>query len=97
MISIELTRRFKKAVRSAGREKEVSDTIRKVIEGFGRPHVHAGLSIRKLGGRLYECRAGLDWRLVFIASKGALVFDFAGNHDDVQNYLRGGKARKGIC
>jgi mRNA-degrading endonuclease YafQ of YafQ-DinJ toxin-antitoxin module len=88
MISVELSRRFKKIVREAGREEEVSATLRLIIEGFGRPHLHSGLSIRKLGRRLYECRTGLDWRLVFEADKGVLTFDFAGNHDEVQNYLR---------
>ena len=89
MISIELTRRFKKIVRESGREDEVSATLRSVQDGFGNPHVHAGISIRKLGGPIYECRTGLDWRLVFMAQKGILTFDFAGGHDEVQNYLRG--------
>ena len=35
--------------------------------------------------------AGLAWRLVFEAQKGVLTFDFAGDHDDVQNYLRGNR------
>ena len=39
--------------------------------------------------RLYECRTGLAWRLIFEAQKGVLTFDFAGDHDEVQNYLRG--------
>jgi mRNA-degrading endonuclease YafQ of YafQ-DinJ toxin-antitoxin module len=89
MISVELTKRFKSIVRKAGREAEVSATLKMVREGFGNPHVHAGISIRKLGKNLYECRTGLAWRLVFQAQKGVLTFDFAGNHDDVQNYLRG--------
>ena len=89
MISVELSKRFKKLVRQAGREEEVSAIIRQAIEGFGRPHLHSGLSIRKLRGDIYECRAGLDWRLVFLAEKGVLIFDFAGNHDEVRSYLRG--------
>ena len=89
MISVELTKRFKKIVREAGRESEVSATLKLVIEGFGNPHAHTGLSIRKLGPHLYECRTVLAWRLVFVANKGVLTFDFAGNHDEVQNYLRG--------
>jgi hypothetical protein len=89
MISVELTRRFRRIVRTAGREAEVSATLKQVIEGFGNPHAHSGLSIRKLGKHLYECRTGLAWRLVFVASKGVLTFDFAGDHDAVQNYLRG--------
>lgn len=88
MISIELTKRFKKIVGEAGREEEVSATLKLVREGFGHPHAHAGISIRKLGTNLYECRTGLAWRLVFFAQKGVLTFDFAGSHDEVQNYLR---------
>ena len=49
MISIELTKRFKKIVREAGREQEVSSTLKLVLEGFGHPHAHSGLAIRKLG------------------------------------------------
>jgi mRNA-degrading endonuclease YafQ of YafQ-DinJ toxin-antitoxin module len=89
MISIELTKRFKRIVRKGGRQEEVSAALNRVREGFGRPHVHAGISIRKLGGKLYECRTALDWRLIFQAQKGILTFDFAGDHDEVQNYLRG--------
>ena len=89
MISVELSKRFKKLVREARREDEVSATLRLVLEGFGNPHAHTGLAIRKLGNQLYECRTGLAWRLVFEAHKGVLTFDFAGDHAEVQNYLRG--------
>jgi hypothetical protein len=89
MISIELSRRFKKIVREGGWEAEVSAALKLMSEGFGKPHAHTGLAIRKLGKHLYECRTGLAWRLIFEARKGVLTFDFAGNHDEVQNYLRG--------
>ena len=89
MISIELSKRFKKIVQEAGREQEVSSTLKLVLEGFGNPHAHSGLSIRKLGRQLYDCRTGLAWRLIFEAQKGVLTFDFAGDHDEVQNHLRG--------
>lgn len=89
MISVELSRRFKKIVREAGREDEVSAVLKRVIDGFGNPHAHSGLAIRKLGKQLYECRTGLVWRLIFEAQKGVLTFDFAGDHDEVQDYLRG--------
>jgi mRNA-degrading endonuclease RelE of RelBE toxin-antitoxin system len=89
MISVELSKRFKKIVRSAGREREVLDAIQLVCDGFGKPDIHSGLSIRKLDKRLYECRTGLAWRLIFEVNKGTLLFDFAGDHDEVQNYLRG--------
>ena len=76
MISVELTKRFKKIVREARREKEVAATLKLVQEGFGNPHAHTGISIRKLHQHLYECRTGLAWRLVFEAGKGVLTFDF---------------------
>jgi len=89
MISIELSRRFKTIVREAGKEAEVSVTLKLMQDGFGRPHAHSGLAIRKLGKHLYECRTGLAWRLVFEARKGVLTFDLAGDHNEVQKYLRG--------
>ena len=88
MISIELSHRFKKRVRQSRREAEVSATLKMVAQGFGKPHMHSGLAIRKLGKHLYECRTSLAWRLVFAAEKGRLVFDFAGDHDEVQNFLQ---------
>jgi len=94
MISIELSRRFKKIVREARREDEVSVALKLLLEGFGRPHAHTGLAIRKLGKNLYECRTGLAWRLVFEARKGVLSFDFAGDHDEVKNYLGGKRWNK---
>ena len=89
MISIELTKRFRKIVRESGREAEVSATLKLVRDGFGNPHLQAGISIRKLRGRIFEWRTNLAWRLVIFAEKGVLTFDFAGNHEEVQNYLRG--------
>jgi hypothetical protein len=88
MISVSLSKRFKKIVREAGREVEVSAALKLLLDGFGNPHAHTGLAIRRLGKHLYECRTGLAWRLVFMARKGVLTFDFAGHHDEVQNYLR---------
>jgi hypothetical protein len=87
MISVELSKRFRKRVRDAGRETEVASTLRLVVEGFGNPHAHSGLSIRKLSANLYECRTDLAWRLVFEAKKGVLSFDFAGDHDEVRKCL----------
>ena len=83
---IETTARFRKAIR--GREAEVLRRLRLVQDGFGKPQVHTGLSIRKLAEDLFECRTDLKLRLVFLARRGTLTFDYAGNHDDVQKYLK---------
>ena len=70
-------------------ETDVLATLLKVQAGFGRPHHHSGISIRKLAPDVFECRTDLKTRLVFIAKRGELTFDFAGNHEEIQNYLRG--------
>ncbi|HUZ06689.1 MAG TPA: hypothetical protein VMV89_04305 [Candidatus Paceibacterota bacterium] len=85
--AIKTSPRFRKCI--AGKEADALAAMQKVQEGFGRPHVHAGFSIRKIAPDVFECRTDLKTRLVFIAQKGILTFDFAGNHRDVQNYLRG--------
>ena len=76
-------------MQEAGREEEVSATLSPVLDGFGKPPAHTGLAIRKLSQHLYECRTGLAWRPIFEAHKGVLTFDFAGDYDEVQNFLRG--------
>ena len=84
---IKTTARFRKCI--AGMEADALAAMVKVQAGFGQPHVHTGVSIRKLAPDTFECRTDLKTRLVFIASKGVLLFDYAGNHDGVQSYLRG--------
>ena len=56
---------------------------------FGHPHRHRGLGIRKLTGSFFEIRVGLDIRLVFQNRADCLLFVMAGNHDEVQKFLRG--------
>lgn len=67
------------------------DAIFALVEGFGRPHVHRGLGIRKLGPDLFECRAGLDFRVLFRDAPEALRTTFIGNHDEVLKELKSGK------
>lgn len=85
--AIKTTKRFRKCI--AGMEADALATMLMVQAGFGQPHHHSGVSIRKLAPDVFECRTDLKTRLVFIAEPGVLKFDFAGNHQDVQNYLRG--------
>ena len=56
---------------------------------FGHPHRHQGLGIRKLTGNYFEIRVGLNLRLVFQNRADCLLFLMAGNHDEVQKFLRG--------
>ena len=62
-------------------------------ETFGRPHVHSGLGIRKLGGRLFEFRGSLALRFIFQDRPADLFISFLGNHDEVKALLRSGRYR----
>ena len=58
---------------------------------FGQPHVHSGLGIRKLGGKLFECRGSLTLRFIFQDRATELYISFLGTHDEVQALLRRAK------
>ena len=58
------------------------------LSAFGRPHVHAGLGIRKLAPHVFECRAGLRLRLVIRDKPEALEAQFLGTHDEIRRLKR---------
>ncbi len=73
---------------SAAEREQISAALRALADGFGRPHLHSGLGIRRLRKDLFECRAGLRWRIVFFAEKGVLTAYDVMTHDDLQAWLR---------
>lgn len=85
-----LNPRFLAALKNLG-EADVARTeeaLRLLPECFGKPHLHAGISIRRLRKNVFECRAGLKIRLLFRADADALEFFFVGSHDDVRRLIR---------
>ena len=62
-------------------------------DSFGRPHVHSGLGIRKLGKKLFECRGNVALRFIFQDRPDDLFVSFLGNHDEVKALLQSGKYR----
>lgn len=93
---VQTTTAFKRAVKKLGLsddgKEDLINRIKEVGRQFGKPHRHAGLGIRDLGGGIYECRSGLSLRLVFVKDSTTkpptLYFDMIGNYDDVKNYLK---------
>jgi hypothetical protein len=67
----------------------VARAIDAVRDGFGKPHFHSGLGIRRLRRNYFECRAGLDIRLVFRAERGCLTFFAADDHGAIRKLLKG--------
>ena len=89
-MKISFTTRFAACLRDASDAElqSVERAGRLAGEVFGRPHRHAGVGLRRLGRNQFECRVGMNRRLVFSREGDRLIFDFAGNHDQVQAYLR---------
>ena len=59
-------------------------------EGFGKPHQHTGLSIRKLRAKTFECRATIKLRYLFENRPECLYVFALADHDEVQRMLRSG-------
>ncbi len=62
-----------------------------LAETFGKPHLHSGLSIRKLTKRSFEFRGNIDLRFIFHNRKDDLYVSFLGNHDQVRTALKSGR------
>jgi hypothetical protein len=56
---------------------------------MGQRHAHAGLGIRKIHvSGVWEARAGLSMRVVFLVKDDTAMLVRAGTHVDVKHYLR---------
>lgn len=64
------------------------ESISGLPEAFGRPHAHRGLGIRKLRLHVFECRVGLDLRLLFKDRQTAVEVFWIGTHDQLKTFLR---------
>jgi mRNA-degrading endonuclease RelE of RelBE toxin-antitoxin system len=73
---------------SVADRQQIAESLRALGDGFGNPHRHAGLGIRRLRKDLFECRAGLQWRIVFFAEKGLLTAYDVMTHDQIRAWLR---------
>jgi mRNA-degrading endonuclease YafQ of YafQ-DinJ toxin-antitoxin module len=89
-MKLETAKSFSRSLtrRSDAELQQVALAMQETAASFGRPHFHSGVDIRRLGRNLFECRVGLDLRLLFKADPGTLTFVYSGNHDDIQAYLR---------
>ena len=89
MISVEATGRFRDRLRKLELNRdEVLAAMNAAAASWGRPHLQGGIGIRRLRSGLSECRCGRSVRLLFFRVGEVLLFDFAGNHDEVRAYLR---------
>jgi hypothetical protein len=64
-----------------------------LTEIFGQPHIHSGLSIRKLGNKLFECRGSLALRFIIQVRPTDFFVSFLGNRDEIKALLKSGTYR----
>lgn len=85
-----LTKRFLAAASELSRADRLAlDTALSGLLGtYGRPHAHTGGSVRPLKPPVYELRASLALRVVFVREGDTLKVDFVGDHSAVRDYLR---------
>lgn len=87
---VELAPELKEALRRLpkSQRRQIGQVITAVRDGFGAPHLHSGLGIRRLRASVFECRVGLKLRLIFDAEAGVLSFTDLGTHDQVRKMMR---------
>ena len=67
----------------------VLDALLALPAAFRHPHQHSGLGIRKIHpSGVWEGRAGLGLRILFVLKSNTIFAEAVGDHDHVQRYLR---------
>jgi hypothetical protein len=89
-LQIDLSQPFRAAVRRfpKARRREIARALNAARDGFGSPHLHSSLGIRRLRRNYFECRVSLQIRLIFRADPGVLLFFTAGDHGQVRKLLK---------
>jgi hypothetical protein len=65
--------------------------LHELQDGFGQPHLHAGLAIRKLRTTTFECRGNLKLRFLFENRPECLYVFALVSRDEVRRLLRSGR------
>ena len=65
----------------------IDQAIGRLETSFGRPQEHAGIGVRPMG-HFFECRGGLNLRVLFVVRDGDLVLVTVGNHDHIRAFIR---------
>ena len=66
----------------------VKEAVAAVIDYYETSQKTPGLGLTQLRGTLWEARAGIRWRVLYVVGENRLTFVLAGSHDDVRHFLR---------
>lgn len=70
------------------RKARVKDALDRLVAAFEMGQVVSGLGLKQLRPGLWELRAGLADRVLFLRSGGMVEFLVAGNHEEIHRVLR---------
>ena len=68
-------------------KESAKEAVRRVIDFYERRIKAPGLGVKRLRGRIWEARAGLKIRVLYLLKDDDLRFILAGSHDEVRNFL----------
>lgn len=68
-------------------KESTKETTEKIIDFYEFQAKAAGLGVKRLRGDIWEARAGLKMRVLYLLNEGGLRFVLAGTHDDVRKFL----------
>lgn len=69
--------------------EEINQRLEQLVGTFGKPHIHAGLGLRRLHDNVFEFRISHGIRVVFLFFKpNRLQLMMTGNHDEVRAWLK---------
>ena len=90
MVRLDLNPKLRRRLEKLSVRKltEVESALEQLRQGFGQPHLHSGLGVRRLRRKLYECRAGLKLRILFWAQPGTVTAFDVMTHDEVRAFLQ---------
>ena len=91
MTRVFLSKRWLKSLSklNADQRTKAEAVLRDLVETFGKPHLHAGIGVRKLAPDYYECRVDLRWRILLYHCGDKLLAYEVMSHDEVRAFLRG--------
>ena len=89
-MNVDALKAFRRLMKNydAGTRLRIFEAMNLAAAVFGQPHLHSGRGIRELKKGMYECRTGIDLRLLFKREGDTLQFVFAGTHDEVRARLK---------
>jgi hypothetical protein len=91
MTRIFLSKRWLKSLSKLNAEQKAKAeaVLCALMEAFGKPHLHAGIGVRKLTPDYYECRIDLRWRILLRQRGDNLLAYEVMSHDEIRAFLRG--------